>query len=111
MDGRQHLARNNTYGTYSFLPKSALPPKKTAYSPVGGCADIYAINPEGGPVNIHTHIPSEPIASHEAPFIFNHPLNPKHMVLSVVERIKQAGLVPEENAVSNTHTRARTHTQ
>jgi hypothetical protein len=49
-------------------------------------------------VNIHTHIPSEPIASHEAPFIFNHPLEPKHMVLNVVERIKQVGLPPEETS-------------
>lgn len=77
-----------------------------AVSTSHGTTHIYAINPEGGPVNIHTHIPSEPIASHEAPFIFNHPLNPKHMVLSVVERIKQAGLVPEENTTHQPTTAA-----
>ncbi len=34
--------------------------------------DIYAITPEGGAVNIHTHIPSEPIASYEAPFLMHY---------------------------------------
>jgi len=69
-----------------------------AVSTSHGTTHIYAINPEGGPVNIHTHIPSEPIASYELPFVLNHPQEPKHMVLNVIERVKQVASGLEENS-------------
>jgi hypothetical protein len=64
-----------------------------AVSSARGTTHIYAINPEGGPVNIHTHIPLEPIASHEAPFLF-HFNQPKLLQLSVCARVKQT--LPED---------------
>jgi len=59
-----------------------------AASTARGTTHIYAINPEGGPVNVHTHIPSEPITSFEAPFLMNF-MKPKHLTLPVCNRIKQ----------------------
>ncbi|KAL6064695.1 BCAS3 domain-containing protein [Balamuthia mandrillaris] len=67
-----------------------------AASSARGTTHIFAINPEGGPVNIYTHIPSEPLHSFEAPFLL-HSAEPRMVTLAVCDRLKQTH-TPDEYA-------------
>jgi hypothetical protein len=59
-----------------------------AVSAARGTTHIYAINVEGGPANIHTHIPGQPIPIHELPFIHHSP-QPKLLEVLHCGRISQ----------------------
>jgi len=70
-----------------------------AVSTARGTTHIYAINTEGGAVNIHTHIRDAPVARFEAPFLLNKFSKPQLFNLSVLNRVKPPA--PSEESLHN----------
>eukprot|EP01089_Gocevia_fonbrunei_P000877 TRINITY_DN1085_c0_g1_i2.p1 TRINITY_DN1085_c0_g1~~TRINITY_DN1085_c0_g1_i2.p1 ORF type:complete len:478 (+),score=114.64 TRINITY_DN1085_c0_g1_i2:197-1630(+) len=60
-----------------------------------GTTHIFAINAEGGSVNIYTHIPSQAIPKHDLPFLQS-VQEAKHITLAVSNRVKPP-IAPEES--------------
>eukprot|EP01087_Luapelamoeba_hula_P018506 TRINITY_DN596_c0_g1_i2.p1 TRINITY_DN596_c0_g1~~TRINITY_DN596_c0_g1_i2.p1 ORF type:complete len:618 (-),score=57.75 TRINITY_DN596_c0_g1_i2:649-2502(-) len=81
------LVRGRTAGVVTDISFSS-DSRWMAVSTARGTTHVYAMNLEGGPVNIHTHIPSEPVPNFELPFLYTQSAT-KLIELQVSDRIRQ----------------------